>query len=271
MGGGLRAGGGGWGAPMSILLGAPKFLQTALDTPLGPRIHWMFQMKATRGSNPTNINKRSTGQINTRAAAAKSSRTKQTRVKHPRAVLLPLHLQSASHGSQKIGQPESLKSSSVQGNFQVVNLSSCELSVDQISVLELGLSFCPTQNIDAFELIKDINLFSRKLMLKILFYKPKTNFDNPLWQQMSLDDIKAVEELMELWEEGHINDDDLSLAELLETDSVPPAPAALGPQHNAPSITSTKRDYKPKSRMFPTLQGNPNVWAFTSQVTKEIS
>lgn len=58
---------------------------------------------------------------------------------------------------------------------------------------------------------------------------------------MTINDIKALDDLMELWEEGHTD-----------------------------KAESTPREYKPKSQVFPALQGNPNIWAFTQPVTNEI-
>lgn len=82
---------------------------------------------------------------------------------------------------------------------------------------------------------------------------------------MTISDIKALEDLMELWDEGHIDETEYSEAEHFWSD----LDGSL-PLHASPSILSIPRDYKPKSRVFPNLQGNPNVWAFTNQVTKEI-
>lgn len=152
----------------------------------------------------------------------------------------------------------------------MINLSSFPLTKDQISVLSLGLTFCPMQKVDQFQLIKEKNLFSCKLMFKILHDKPKPSvqtptLDNPLWKQMTISDIKAMEELMELWEEGNIDETEYLEAEHIWSDNDNPG-LSLSPS----PIISTPKDYKPKSKVFPTLQGNPNVWAFTNQVTKEI-
>ncbi|XP_073491307.1 uncharacterized protein [Aquarana catesbeiana] len=87
--------------------------------------------------------------------------------------------------------------------------SSAHAPAEQLSILKLGLTFCPVQKVDQFELIKDINLFSRKLMFKILYDKSDIPINdralaNPAWEGMTISDIKAMEELMELWEEGVI-------------------------------------------------------------------
>lgn len=54
-----------------------------------------------------------------------------------------------------------------QDRFQVVNLSAHSLTEDQIRVLSLGLAFCPTQEVDSFEVIKDVQLFGRILMYNV--------------------------------------------------------------------------------------------------------
>lgn len=50
-------------------------------------------------------------------------------------------------------------------------LSSYTLSSLQVQVLARGLSFCPNQDIDQFEVIKDLQLFTRKLILKQMYTK----------------------------------------------------------------------------------------------------
>lgn len=45
------------------------------------------------------------------------------------------------------------------------------LTWDEIEVLSLGLGFCPDQTPDVFEVIKDLNLFVRKLSLKAIHQK----------------------------------------------------------------------------------------------------
>lgn len=121
----------------------------------------------------------------------------------------------------------------------MINLSSHTLSAEQISVLKLGLTFCPTQRVDQFELIKDINLFSRRLMFKIIFDKssPSSNdrsLGDPAWCDMTIADIKALEELMELWEEGGLEESDLLEADSLLTGSDPPLPHPHPPHPHPP-------------------------------------
>ncbi|XP_069601861.1 uncharacterized protein [Ranitomeya imitator] len=55
-----------------------------------------------------------------------------------------------------------------QGGLQVINLSDHVLSESQLRVLEKGLSFAPTNGFNFFTALKDLHLFSRKLILKKL-------------------------------------------------------------------------------------------------------
>lgn len=73
---------------------------------------------------------------------------------------------------------------------------------------------------------------------------------------------------MELWNEGHIDEIDLAEAYSLQSGQSAPVPFHSNP--SPPPILSTPKNYKPRSTTFPALQGNPNVWAFTQQVTNKI-
>lgn len=64
---------------------------------------------------------------------------------------------------------------------------------------------------------------------------------------------------MELWEETNPFDEPLEEPLLNPSLDTLSERSFLPPYH-----------YKPKSRSFPLLHGNPNIWAFTQQVTKEI-
>lgn len=68
---------------------------------------------------------------------------------------------------------------------------------------------------------------------------------------------KAIDDLMELWEEGHTGDD---------APLVPPMEGVVVPG----VVFLPPMSFKFKSRAFPTLSNNPNIWAFVQQVTNEI-
>lgn len=70
-------------------------------------------------------------------------------------------------------------------------------------MLSLGLMFCLTQKADSFEVVKYVQLFARKLMYKTIFDKnylsSRSRFPfNALGRDLTLNEIKAIEELMEL-------------------------------------------------------------------------
>lgn len=58
-----------------------------------------------------------------------------------------------------------------QTKFEVINLSTYPLTTEQIQVLSLGLPFCPTQKIDQFELIKNLNINLSKNKCKVIYNK----------------------------------------------------------------------------------------------------
>ena len=61
----------------------------------------------------------------------------------------------------------------------VINLSDCQLTEDQVSVLSLGPKFCPTpQSLDHNKLSEDITEGCRKVRLKEYFYNPDTPTDS---------------------------------------------------------------------------------------------
>lgn len=107
-------------------------------------------------------------------------------------------------------------------------------------------------------------------MFRILYNIPQLltqtqQLSSPLWKEMNNNDINALEDLMELWDEGHIDENEYLAADLLQSGQ-----ATASPDLALSHIISLPKDYKPKSLTFPTMQGNPNVWAFTQQVTNEI-
>lgn len=90
------------------------------------------------------------------------------------------------------------------------NVSSYSLSDEEIQVLKLGLTFRPNSHMEKLRLIKYIHLFARRLMYKVLYVKPDLNppFQHDLLTiQENMDECRALEDLMDLWEEGHVEDD----------------------------------------------------------------
>lgn len=50
-------------------------------------------------------------------------------------------------------------------SLQLINLSNITFSIEEVRLLQKGLTFTPTPNYNAFTWVKDINLFARKLAL----------------------------------------------------------------------------------------------------------
>lgn len=84
-----------------------------------------------------------------------------------------------------------------QNELQIINLSLYKLSVEEEKLLRLGLSFCPYQKVDRFEVIIDVYLFARKLILHIIhgkYYKSTgpSNEDTDLWKDFTINDFQAL-------------------------------------------------------------------------------
>ncbi|XP_073417787.1 uncharacterized protein [Dendrobates tinctorius] len=79
--------------------------------------------------------------------------------------------------------------------YQVINLSDHLLTTDQ--QLERGLSFSPSNRLDPFESVKDVHLFSRKLILKRL-HANKSNQESGYTEA----EKEAIETLVSLQEEN---------------------------------------------------------------------
>lgn len=87
---------------------------------------------------------------------------------------------------------------------EIVNVSSYNLSWEEILALQKGLSFCPDQDIDIFECIKDVNLFARKLFLKVLLDKFKTEKPNytEMFTEYTVADFWALKDLILLMQDN---------------------------------------------------------------------
>ena len=125
-----------------------------------------------------------------------------------------------------------------------------------MTLLTKGLSFCPVAPLDTFEIIKDIHLFARKLLLKSLYSKPKTEI-SPTSAQQHKEDMDL---LLSLCDEADLSDfDDISDIETLMSDAI------STPRPERPFNT-----LKIKSDKFPPLQTNSNLAAFVALTTAEI-
>ncbi|XP_069589329.1 uncharacterized protein [Ranitomeya imitator] len=81
--------------------------------------------------------------------------------------------------------------------LKVINLSKYELSMAEVRLLERGLTFSPTCRLDTFTAIRDLHLFSRKLILK------KFHFKNDAHDNFStVEEDETLRNLEELLEEN---------------------------------------------------------------------
>lgn len=91
--------------------------------------------------------------------------------------------------------------------------------------MELGLSFCPTQKGNKFELAKDVLLFARKLLFHVIHdttitLQAQKAQDMELWKDFTINDFRALKDLMQLWKESNPIepiDSAISLTETLNT------------------------------------------------------
>ena len=129
------------------------------------------------------------------------------------------------------------------------------LSKDELTVLKLGLSFCPNSNLDKYEVIKDLYLFARKLTYKFIFDPDKKRLreERELSEQIkkySMKEFRALRDLILLLDEN-------------DTSNSSPT--------NEPSDTNKKlQKFKKKSDQFPDLNTNPQIAAFLMATVREI-
>lgn len=87
---------------------------------------------------------------------------------------------------------------------KVIDLSSHTLSEEQIQLLSLGLDFCVDEHMDLFELLEDLQLFTRNLLLKALHTKPGENepptFNFDKHDKFTVQDFRSLNILQELHE-----------------------------------------------------------------------
>ncbi|XP_073406989.1 uncharacterized protein [Dendrobates tinctorius] len=84
----------------------------------------------------------------------------------------------------------------IDGNLQIINLSSYVLSDIEVSVLSKGLSFAPMGALDKFILTKDLYLFCRQLSFKMLYHQPS------ILDSLPQNERQAFIDLLDLLEEN---------------------------------------------------------------------
>lgn len=82
------------------------------------------------------------------------------------------------------------------------------MSSEQIKTLSLGLNFCLDAQIDVFETIKDLQLFARNLLFKILHSAHDSAQFSATPNQGSIPDLQMVRLLNDLLDENNFFEDD---------------------------------------------------------------
>lgn len=99
----------------------------------------------------------------------------------------------SSHLGGELGQQSSCSPVvDSQITLNIVNLSSYTLSSEEAQVLHKGLGFCPNENVDKFEFVKDLQLFARKLILKNRYQKPGEQADLTPRENRALDQLVSL-------------------------------------------------------------------------------
>lgn len=144
--------------------------------------------------------------------------------------------------------------------MKIINLKPFTFSQEEINLLKLklGLNFCLKTNLDRFDLIKDLNLFTRELNFKYLceglkHKKREVSLQGALSQcrEYSGSDYKALKVLTELEREGI----DVNF-EALISDSDPEQKDGVWLEQS-----DQLRGYKKKCTKFP-IQGNARIDLF---------
>ncbi|XP_073508111.1 uncharacterized protein [Phyllobates terribilis] len=123
--------------------------------------------------------------------------------------------------------------------MEVINLSTHVLSPAQIQVLEKGLTFSPTNTFDLFSVVKDLNLFARKLVLHKVHNRgmDSNNLEDRTPNQIEDDALMSLERLSEEQTE-------------------------VGP-------SKFPKNIMPRSAAFPPLSACPAVEIFVNLVTND--
>lgn len=140
-----------------------------------------------------------------------------------------------------------------------MNLSSHSPTTDETSVLLKGLTFCPNHKLDRSEAVKDLYLYTRKLLLRSMFKKEKLGSEGC----RTFSERQALENLNSLLEESDSRDllDTLDLESLLKQADDPPTE----------TITTTiKSSLKKKSSLYPAPSSNHGIDTFLKLACQEI-
>ncbi|XP_073429947.1 uncharacterized protein [Dendrobates tinctorius] len=162
-----------------------KFQRDTSDKQSNTMYRW--NRRSRRARNPPR--KRSTS-YTSYASSEESSKSMPT--KHQPVASLPTRDMQAT--KRKFTFPNKQDKRDRKNNLEVINLSKHVLTIAQLEVLSKGLTFSPTNLYDSFTAIKDLYLFSRKLVLKKLH--TKGNIDQKQLMDVEQEALQALEELL---------------------------------------------------------------------------
>lgn len=153
-----------------------------------------------------------------------------------------------------------------------MNLTPYHFPDNELEVPKLGLSFCPSANLDKYELIKDIYMFACNLTYRYMFdqdsvrARQEQEFSKSI-KHYTMEDFRALRDLMLLLEE---NNDDIDPTST-NSQSVPNVTSQSPITSSITNTFSVSTKFKPKSQRFPDLAMNLFVWAFLVGVVSDIN
>lgn len=86
--------------------------------------------------------------------------------------------------------------------MNVLNLPNHPLTIDEITILSMGLGFYPDSGLDKCIAIKDLHFFARKLIFKTLYHKQEIRDEGlEVLQSPSKRECQALKELLTMEED----------------------------------------------------------------------
>lgn len=150
-------------------------------------------------------------------------------------------------------------------HFNIINLTSYQLTEDKSSVLQLGLGFCPLDALKVTETIKDLYLFVHNLTFKFIFDKQhaKRNLERELAEctkHFSMEEYRALRDLMLMYDEGAVEDSGPS----------PVVPLTAPQIITTPTRGPVSKPFRLRSCKFLDLITCPAIWAFVQATIRDL-
>lgn len=140
-------------------------------------------------------------------------------------------------------------------NCNIVNLSEYTLTSEEEDLLLKGLTFCPNSKPDKFEIEKDLQLFTRKLLFKSMYAKLDEIDTRSLTEERALNDLVTLLEEQE----------NLDLIDQYDIESM------LQEQSTTKENIQLQVPKMPKkSDKFLNPNQNPNIGAFLAMTLRDI-